>query len=78
VAVNWSALRRPLLIGGYGAVLLAPLVLIGGAIKPGAQGRLVVFADALGFAGLSLLALGDRRLVGQLRRSLPVAIRAPR
>jgi predicted ferric reductase len=38
-------------------VLLVPLVLIVGVMKPGAQGRLVVFADALGFAGLSLLAL---------------------
>jgi predicted ferric reductase len=52
-----SALARVLLVGGYGAVLLGPLVLTACAVKPGAQGRLVVFADALGFAGLSLLAL---------------------
>ncbi len=51
------AVRRLVLAGGYAAVLLGPLVLIAGAVKPGAQGRLVVFADALGFAGVSLLAL---------------------
>ena len=28
-----------------------------GVHKPGAQGRLVVFADALGFAGISLITL---------------------
>jgi predicted ferric reductase len=50
-------ITRLLLGAVYGAVLLAPLVLIAGMAKPGAQGRLVVFADALGFAALSLLAL---------------------
>jgi predicted ferric reductase len=38
-------------------VLLVPLALIAGVMKPGTQGRLVVFADALGFAALSALAL---------------------
>jgi predicted ferric reductase len=46
-----------LLLAVYGFVLLGPLALIAGVMKPGAQGRLVVFADVLGFAGLSLLAL---------------------
>lgn len=41
----------------YGAVLFAPFALIAGAAKPGAQGTLVVFANALGFAALSLLVL---------------------
>ena len=52
-----GASSRAALVAGYGAVLLAPLVLIAGAMKAGAQGGVVVFADALGFAGLSLLAL---------------------
>jgi predicted ferric reductase len=51
------ALERLLLIAAYGAVVLAPLALILRVMKPGAQGGLVVFADALGFAALSLLAL---------------------
>ena len=51
------AAARLLLVAAYGAVLLGPLALTAGAVKPGAQGRLVVFADALGFAGLSLIAL---------------------
>jgi predicted ferric reductase len=51
------AVQRLLLVAGYGLVLLAPLVLIAGVMKPGAQGVLVVFADVLGFAALSLLAL---------------------
>src|SRR3954452_12882434 len=46
-----------MLVCGYGIVALVPLVLIFGVVKPGAQGRLVIFADALGFAALSLLAL---------------------
>jgi predicted ferric reductase len=41
----------------YGVVLLLPLALISGVIKPGDHGRLVIFADALGFAALSMLAL---------------------
>ncbi len=48
---------RWLLLGGYGIVALGPLALIYGAVKPGTQGNLVVFADALGFGALSLLAL---------------------
>jgi len=48
---------RSVLLAGYGVVALAPLGLIFGAVKPGAPSRLVVFADALGFAALSLLAL---------------------
>ncbi|MEV4422711.1 ferredoxin reductase family protein [Patulibacter sp. NPDC049589] len=51
------ALRRALLITLYGAVILVPLGLTIGVVKPGAQGRLVVFSDALGFAALSLIAL---------------------
>jgi predicted ferric reductase len=46
-----------LLLVAYGAVLLAPLLLTVGVVKPGAHGRVVVFADALGFAAVSLLAL---------------------
>lgn len=51
------AARRALLIALYGAVVLVPIVLTIGVVKPGAQGRLVVFSDALGFAALSLIAL---------------------
>src|SRR4051812_20595563 len=51
------AVVRRLLLAGYAAVALVPLALIFGVLKPGAQGRLVVFADALGFAALSLIAL---------------------
>ncbi|MEA2248346.1 MAG: hypothetical protein QOH46_2875 [Solirubrobacteraceae bacterium] len=51
------AIRRLLLLALYGAVLLAPLALTAGVMKPGAPGRIVVFADALGFAALSLIAL---------------------
>ena len=49
--------ERLLLAAAYGVVLLAPLAMIAGVMKPGAQGALVGFADALGFAALSLLAL---------------------
>jgi predicted ferric reductase len=52
-----SATRRLLLLALYGAVLLAPLALTAGVMKPGAASRVVVFADALGFAALSLIAL---------------------
>ncbi|HEV7750876.1 MAG TPA: ferric reductase-like transmembrane domain-containing protein [Baekduia sp.] len=48
---------RLALIAAYGAVLLAPVLLTAGVVKPGAHGRVVVFADALGFAAMSLLAL---------------------
>jgi predicted ferric reductase len=41
----------------YAMVAFAPFALIAGAMKPGAQGVLVVFSDGLGFAALSLLAL---------------------
>ena len=51
------SLVRLLLIAGYVAVLLVPLALIHAVVKPGAQGGLVVFADALGFAALSLVVL---------------------
>jgi predicted ferric reductase len=51
------AMARRLLLAGYGVVALAPLALIFGVAKPGTQGRLVIFADALGFAALSLIAL---------------------
>lgn len=51
------AIRRLLLVALYGAVLLAPLALTAGVMKPGAAGRVVVFADALGFSALSLIAL---------------------
>ncbi len=49
--------ERVLLSSVYGVVVLVPLVVIVGVAKPGAQGPLVVFADLLGFAALSLLAL---------------------
>lgn len=51
------AVQQLLLLAGYCLVLLAPLALISGVMKPGAQGVLVVFSDALGFVALSLLAL---------------------
>ena len=54
--VNPAVVRRALL-AGYAAVALVPLALIFGVLKPGAQGRLVIFADALGFAALSLVVL---------------------
>jgi predicted ferric reductase len=41
----------------YGAVVVAPLALIAGAMGARVPGRLVVFSDALGFAALSLLVL---------------------
>ncbi len=41
----------------YVIVVLAPLALVAVAMKPGARGMAVVFAAALGFAGLSLLVL---------------------
>ena len=55
-AVRPSTARRGLL-AGYLLVVLVPLALIFGVVKPGTQGRLVIFADALGFAAFSLLAL---------------------
>jgi predicted ferric reductase len=48
---------RRLLVAVYGVVLVAPLTLISGVMKAGAQGSLVVFSDALGFVALSLLVL---------------------
>ncbi|WP_084285725.1 ferredoxin reductase family protein [Solirubrobacter soli] len=48
---------RAALAGAYAATILVPLALIAGIVKPGANGRLVVFADALGFAAVSLIAL---------------------
>jgi predicted ferric reductase len=48
---------RLLPVVAYAGVLLCPLALAAAAVKPGAQGRLVVFADALGFAAISALAL---------------------
>jgi predicted ferric reductase len=48
---------RGLLLAVYAAVVLVPLALTVGVAKPGAQGPLVVVADALGFAALSLIAL---------------------
>jgi predicted ferric reductase len=48
---------KRLLLLGYSAILLFPLALMVGVVKPGAQGREVIFADALGFAALSLLSL---------------------
>lgn len=48
---------RALLVVGYAVVLMIPLLLIAGVMKPGVQGRAVIFADALGFAALSALAL---------------------
>lgn len=44
-------------LAGYVMVVLAPLMLVAVAVKPGAQGRAVIFAAGLGFAGLSLLVL---------------------
>ncbi len=49
--------RRLVLIVAYAIVLFGPLALIAGVAKAGAHGWLVILADALGFAGLSLLAL---------------------
>lgn len=51
------AARRMVLLLLYGAVVLLPIVLTVGVVKPGTQGGLVVFADGLGFAALSLIAL---------------------
>ncbi len=51
------AVRRLLMLDAYALVVVGPLALMAGVVKAGAQGRLVIFADALGFAGLSLLAL---------------------
>src|SRR4051812_36962719 len=48
---------RLALIAGYAAVLFVPLALMTGVMKAGDQARLVVFADGLGFAALSALAL---------------------
>jgi predicted ferric reductase len=55
--VNATAQLRWALIAGYAVTVVVPLALIAGVLKPGASGRLVVFADALGFAALSLIAL---------------------
>ena len=52
-----GALNRAALLAIYGAVLLTPLLLIVRVAKPGAHDVLVVFADALGFAAMSLLSL---------------------
>ena len=49
--------RRLVLIVAYAIVLFGPLALIAGVAKAGAHGWLVILADAVGFAGLSLLAL---------------------
>src|ERR1044072_6529531 len=49
--------QRLLLVTIYGVVLLGPLALTAGAAKLGAQGRFVVFAYAVGCAGMSMLAL---------------------
>jgi predicted ferric reductase len=51
------ALNQAALLAIYAAVLLAPLLLIVRVAKPGAHDVLVVFADALGFAAMSLLSL---------------------
>jgi predicted ferric reductase len=51
------AVERSLLGALYGVVLIAPIAVIAQVMKAGAQGPLVVFADALGFAALSLLVL---------------------
>lgn len=50
-------LKRLGLVAVYAAILLAPLALTAGVVKPGVQSRLVVFADGLGFAAMSLMAL---------------------
>src|SRR4051794_20147557 len=56
-----ASIARPLLrllfVIAYAAVLLVPLAMIADVMKPGAQGKLVVFADAVGFGALSALAL---------------------
>ncbi|MFL5846346.1 MAG: ferric reductase-like transmembrane domain-containing protein [Solirubrobacteraceae bacterium] len=52
-----GSLGRTLLLGLYAVVILAPLALTIGTVKPGAQGRIVVFADAIGFVALSMIAL---------------------
>jgi predicted ferric reductase len=51
--------RRGLLAGLLALITFASgaVAMIAGVMKPGTQGRLVVFADALGFAALSALAL---------------------
>ena len=51
------AVERLLLLAVYGALLLVPLALMAGAVKAGPRGSLVVLADALGFAALSLAVL---------------------
>jgi predicted ferric reductase len=48
---------RAALLMAYAAVLVVPILLTAGVVKPGARGTAVVFADALGFAALSLMAL---------------------
>ncbi|MFL5846887.1 MAG: ferric reductase-like transmembrane domain-containing protein [Solirubrobacteraceae bacterium] len=52
-----SGFGRTALAALYMAVILVPVGLIAGTVKPGAQGRLVVFADAVGFGALSMIAL---------------------
>ena len=56
-AAKGRTAEQVLWLAGYVVVVLAPLALVAVAVKPGAQGRAVVFAAALGFAGLSLLVL---------------------
>ncbi len=52
-----SQTQRLALLGLFALVLLIPLGLTVGVVKPGAGGRVVVFSDALGFTAMSLLAL---------------------
>ena len=49
--------ERTLWVAVYVTIVLAPLALVAVAVKPGAQGRAVVFAAALGFARLALIVL---------------------
>lgn len=49
--------QRLALLALFGAVLLVPVLLTVGVVKPGAGGHVVVFSDALGFTAVSLLAL---------------------
>ena len=56
-ASRWRSAEQILWLATYVIVVLAPLALLAVAVKPGAQGVVVVFAAALGFAALSLLVL---------------------
>ena len=56
-AARWRSAEQILWLATYVIVVLAPLALLVVAVKPGAQGVVVVFAAALGFAALSLLVL---------------------